>query len=609
MKRIQILTALLLATVATSSAQIANWVVSPEYEAIRLRDNGMLEVSKNNKTGLMDGGGKEFLKIAYDSIGDFNSGHALLFNDSKMVGFVNTEGNVVETDSEFEPVKDMEFFSEGFLPVKKGHYFYYLNTIGEQVAGPFAEVRPYFNGFAAVRVYEDIQKNTKDTYLSYINSEQHLSRAEGLDKNDDISFISSFRDGQAVCVYKRKAYFVSKDMTSAPIITDSLSPKKSIINFDKDYILAPVDGGYLMKAKTAYLYFNDAMQLDKIETVGTILYAYKEPARDVKERVCDIVAFGEKGSMGVKYKDEVVLPQQFGEVVPLDGEYAAVEKDDKWGIIRLDTENSPVFKLNNNEHIGFNHRYFTAKLSASLPSYLKANDATIISKSDNCEIQVESRHENNNVERNTLTYDCRLAIPEQLSDTLSMHDYIYALKYNGFTSVDYKVTIPQWYVKYYEVQLPNTQFTLTPKDTISVEFDLVKTDAARNDDTNYFKTVELVTPEAEGIQLSKITENHYSFRVGGVNRDKLSFIVRITEVGCPPIEYPFEMAFSNPAPASGKQATSVVVSPILKATKALVPGEIASAEGEEATVEPVTAPDASKPLEVQPQELPVNIAD
>ena len=109
--------------------------------------------------------------------------------------------------------------------------------------------------------------------------------------------------------------------------------------------------------------------------------------------------------------------------------------------------------------------------------------------------------------------------------------------------------------------------------------------------------------------MSKITENHYSFRVGGVNRDKLSFIVRITEVGCPPIEYPFEMAFSNPAPESGKKATSVVVSPILKATKALVPGEIASAEGEETTVEPVTAPDASKPLEVQPQELPVNIAD
>ena len=38
MKKFDILTALFLTTAVTSSAQIANWKVMPEYDSIRLRD-------------------------------------------------------------------------------------------------------------------------------------------------------------------------------------------------------------------------------------------------------------------------------------------------------------------------------------------------------------------------------------------------------------------------------------------------------------------------------------------------------------------------------------------------------------------------------------------
>ena len=117
-------------------------------------------------------------------------------------------------------------------------------------------------------------------------------------------------------------------------------------------------------------------------------------------------------------------------------------------------------------------------------------------------------------------------------------------------------------MKYYEVELSNNKFTVNANDTINVEFDLVKTDAARNDDTNYFKTVELLTSDKEGIPLNKITENHYSFRVGTGNRDRLAFVVRITEIDCPSIEYPFVMVFQKPAPKSKNKSVNVVVNPV-----------------------------------------------
>ena len=86
-----------------------------------------------------------------------------------------------------------------------------------------------------------------------------------------------------------------------------------------------------------------------------------------------------------------------------------------------------IFKLNNNENIGFNHQYFDAKLTALMPPYIKCSSATIKSLSEGCEIQVESRSENENVERNTLAYNCRLSIPKDLTDTLTVHNYYYSL--------------------------------------------------------------------------------------------------------------------------------------------------------------------------------------
>lgn len=568
MNKIKIIISLLFFSAICGHAQIANWKVMPEYQSIVPLENRLVKICQNNRFGLLDHHAELILPIEYDSISDFTNGVALLYKDGKFDGIVDQNGNLANVSGKgYSLIPNMKFFSDGFLPVKKDDGFYFINPKGSIVAGPMADIKPYFSGYAAGRYYIDREKKPSETYVGYMDAEQKLVNIPLVNKHEDLSFISSFRDGDAFCIYKKKGYRLDKDLSAYSLSIDSVTTKKSLVSFDKDLAFTPIQGGYLLNGKNAFIYFNDLLQVDSIISPNGLLYAYQIPETEEYKISSDFKVFGNAGKYGLEYVKQVLLPEQFDDVVLMNGPYAIVKSDGKWGILTVDPHNQISFKLNNNEHIGFNHQYYTAKLSASLPSYIKSRNATIYSKSDNCEIQVESRHENDNVERNTLTYDCRLSIPKELTDTLSVQDYIFTLKYDGLNSVDYKVSVPEWYVKYYEVELSNTKFTLAANDTITVEFDLVKTDVARNDETNYFKTVELITPNAEDIPLTKITENHYSFRVGSGNLDKLSFIIKITETGCPSIEYPFEMVFARPEPKSKNKSVNVTVNAVRRQAK------------------------------------------
>lgn len=561
----QIISSVFLSIISLSVfGQIAHWKINPAFDDVKTLSNDLIEVKVGNKFGLYNTIGDIVLPIAYDSIGTYTDNEALLFNDSKFVGFVNSEGKFTDlSQATYKLIPNQEFFSDGFLSVKKDDKYYFLNRTGSEVAGPFAEIYPYFDGFSVVKGYVDLVKKPDETYLAYMNSNQTLIRIPEFEKPDDLSFISSFREGKALCVYKKKAYFLTDTLTVSPISVDSIVTKKSIVSFDNKLVIPiPTEDGYVVYAKNAILTFNKQFQLNKIESREKLIYSYAEAPCVTKNITSEFSDFEKDGKYGLIYNGAVILPAQFSAVKLLEGKYALVEFDDKWGVITIDPYNKFQFKLNNNEHIGFNHRFFIAKLATLMPSYIKCNNTTVYSKSPDCEIQIESRNEIENIECNTLTYDCKLSIPSSLSDTLATQEYIYALKYDGLQSIDYKVSIPEWYVKYYEVELSNTKFTVNPNDTITVEFDLVKTDAARNDDTNYFKMVELITPENENIPLNKITENHYSFRVGSDDRERLAFVVKITENGCPPIEYPFEMVFTRPTPESKNNSVNVTVNSV-----------------------------------------------
>lgn len=561
----------LLACLSSSvDAQIAKWLVRPTYDHIEMSDGRLLKVVSNGRIGLINKDGKEVLPTEFDSITSFKEDRALLFKNGVFYGITDPQGRVISLQHKgYKLCHGANHYYSGLLLVTLNQQFFFLNKEGEQTYGPYADAYPFFDGHACVKSYVDYRKKPNETFYDCINTDGVPFRLQGYDK-EDINFMSSFNDGKAVIVIKKRFYIINAETYElTPISTDSTTNKKSlVVSESKEMQVHKNEEGYLALAKNGKFFFDHFMRLKFMELLGNDPIAIDFPTEKKRTFTSAFGKTNNNNQSGLTFEGKVLLPPQFEDVLHMEDVLAIVKIDGKCGVITVDKDNSFLFKLNNNENIGFNHQFYDAKLTALMPPYIKCTSATVTSHSKDCEIQIESRTESENVERNTLGYNCHLSIPSDLTDTLTTHDYFYSLKYDGLLSIPHKVTISEWYVKYYEVKLSNTNFTISSaSDTISVEFDLIKTDVARNDESNYFKNIEIVASNfSEQPILNKITENHYSFQISGINQERINFSVKITEVGCPSIEYPFEMVFVRPKPREKNKKTTVTIAPVQKVT-------------------------------------------
>ena len=561
----------------SANAQIAKWLVRPSYDRIEMTDCGLLKVISNGKEGLLSIEGKEVLPMEFDSISPFKEDRALLFNNGRFYGITDLQGRIIQLrNMDYTLPHEAAHFHSGYLLVKQNQQFYFIDKEGNQSFGPFADAYPFFNGHACVKSYIDYLRKPEETFYDCIDTEGILLQLQEVDK-EDINFMSSFNNGKAIIVIKKKFYVIDSDTYEmTPISVDSTTNKKSLVVSESKKIQAlKNEEGYVVSAKNGIFEFDPFMRLKSMRLQGNEPIAFDFPVEARRRFTSVFSKITDNNQSGLAFGGEMLLPPQFDDVLHMEGKLAIVKADGKCGVITIDERNDFLFKLNNNENIGFNHQFYDAKLTVLMPPYIKCTSATITSLSDDCEIQIESRSESENVEGNTLGYNCRLSIPKNLTDTLTVHDYFYSLKYDGLLSIPHKVTISEWYVKYYEVELSNTNFTVSSiNDTITVEFDLIKTDVARNDESNYFKNIEVVASNfSEQPILNKITENHYSFQIFGIDQERINFSIKITEVGCPSIEYPFEMVFVKPKPREKNKKTTVKIAPIRK-TPATVQKEI-----------------------------------
>lgn len=550
------------------NAQIAKWLVRPSYDYIEMTESGLLKVVSDGKTGLLSIEGKEVLPMEFDSISSFEEERALLFKNGGLYGITDLHGRIIPLqERNYKLPHGVTSFHSDYLLVKQNQQFYFIDKEGNQVYGPYADAYPFFNGHACVKAYVDYLKKPEESFYSCINTDGNTLRLRDFDR-DDVNFMSSFNEGKAIIVIKKRFYFIDSDTYNlTPISIDSTMNKKSlVVSEGKKIQMMKDEGSYIVTAKNGKFVFDQFMRLKCMELLGNEPVEFDFPAAAKQKYTSVFDKITGKKQSGLAFEGDTLLPPQFDDVLRMVGKLALVKTGGKYGVITVDEENNFLFKLNNNENIGFNHQFYDAKLTVLMPPYIKCASTTITSHSDDCEIQIDSRSESENVEGNTLGYNCRLSIPKNLTDTLTTHDYFYSLKYDGLTSIPHKVTISEWYVKYYEVELSNTNFTVSSiNDTITVEFDLIKTDVARNDDSNYFKNIEVVASNfSEQPILNKITENHYSFQIFGIDQERINFAVKITEVGCPSIEYPFEMVFIKPKPREKNKKTTVKIAPVRK---------------------------------------------
>lgn len=579
----------------TINAQVATWLVKPQYDDIHLIDNGLYQVTRNDKNGLIDASGKMILPLDFDSIMPFNENVAVLYNDGNFVAVTNLKGEVADfTGRRFKILPGEKRFRSGFLPVKKEGDWYFTDPSGEHVIGPFAWVSPFSEGKAIVKHYGE--KNPQDLVYDIIDSDGNpvFIKTPEKDKFErkDITFISTFDDGRALCVAKKKVYLIDGETFMAqPLATDKLNAKKTQVTVDK--VTAPLASGsdYVLQAKNGLFTFDSALRMRRMELDGSDPVVIQPAKVKVTTHRTSLASTEKDGRYGLAYKDTEVLPAQFEKVGDLKDNRAVVATSEGYGILTVNPDDHFVFRLNNNEPIGFHHQFGEGKVTVHMPPSVKLGTARVVGRDERCEIQIDSRREVENIEGNTIHYDCRLTIPSDLSDQLKDYTYTFALKYDGLLSPDYKVKTSAWYVKSYDVDILNSSFAVGPNDVITVEFDLHKSELLYNDHGNYFKKVEVFagnTPMA----IDKITENHFAFRLGNIDSDRINFNVRITEAGCPPINYPFELVF--------ERSRNKKMSATINAVNTIIPEETPAAEETEAAGAAQGQPAATDSVPAQP---------
>lgn len=153
----KILTVLALATLsATTFAQTAEWLVSPQYSEIKYFGPKMYKVTKDGKVGVVGFDGKEILAPEYDAINLFYEGRAVFVNRTsygwQVKGVLSEDGTVKYADETYYLLPDYMFYSEGLLTVRDadGLYGYIDDECHPAFKFTADEVRPFSEGFAVV---------------------------------------------------------------------------------------------------------------------------------------------------------------------------------------------------------------------------------------------------------------------------------------------------------------------------------------------------------------------------------------------------------------------------------------------------------------------------
>ncbi len=591
-----------------SVAQLASWCLAPEYDSVELIGTDLYRTEKDGVTSLWTLQGKKISDMAGAKLMPFKDGIAVVVDATDptlLMSVIDSKGTMTDLSKYgYRVDPNYPYYSDGYLLVQNQQDYIYINKQGQSVFGPFAMAYPFSDGVASVRAYEGADRNNKDLFWAYV-SETFPTFPDDY-KFDEVVFNSSFSGGKAVAIVGKDAYLLTLDsamnITTEPIYFSDVKEPQNQVTVDKKNIDGDWNNGILtIQGKNSMLQFDSNLRPTAVKFMDADNIVFKSSAPDSVKLITVLEPFTDTNNkVGIKIDGATLLSGQFENVTSCIGNQAVVTtKDGNKGVVRLDKEGGIQLRLNNDDNIGFSHRYAIVKLTATFPSYMDVDKAILLSNSPDCEILSETRRETKNVECNTLSYDCRLEIPDNLSDTLQNHDYYYALSYNGLTSAGHKVTIPEWYMQFYEVEFGKTAFKLNGRNSLNVDFELTKSDLAPTDGSNYFKSVELVSKDSVSAPaLNKINENRYSFTLPIAGRDRADLAIRITEAGCPSIEYPFVINLSR---SDGMSNVKMMNSGVAQNTRT-------APQTQQMATQPVAQPQATAPVQqpqpVQPQQVP-----
>lgn len=554
--------AVLLAMGATATAQVVSRVVPARFDKVEKAKGIGLFLCKQGNTTYIWTRERRQLGQSQDNVASFSERKAVTITPGTdiVTGFFNLESGKYEKLPGYRIALNHPYFHDGNLLVRDKKDLAYISSDGS-IRIRATEGQPFRGGYAACRGYAATQK-AKDASYGYRTPGGDLvtmSLNGDVVASDDIDFLSSLSpEGTGIVVVKRKAYLFSKSSGQLSPLTSNGGEQVGIDGALGSASQKVGDSLFVIKANAGK---SQPVRLTFDRFHAPISITFADGTREF-QRFGDgsepndpgLEIISGHGHQGLKYKGELLLPIQFDALQLADDNYLYVNEDGRWGALFFDPDERFKITLNDDKDLPFRHATLGTTVRVEMPASIPPERTELhASERSKLEVDLTSATTKKTSSGNVAEFKCTLGIPDELPDNVADVVYPFELFYDNIVSAPIPVTVQAWHVKYHEVKFSDIKI-----EQGAVNFTINVTEKREQGESNYpFE----VTVDAGSVQptLEKVSETLYKCRIPSLREGKNAFNVYVTEKGCPPSKFPFNISYSKqkpvaPAKSSGSSA-------------------------------------------------------
>lgn len=560
-----VLTLLLLFIAGQIHAQMAHWIIHPDYDSIYFASGSDLIITDSlNEKIVWTPDGKRLFKTA-DKLHQFAEGIAVTTkqNSRKITGFYTTDGK-------FTPIEncivahDFPYFSDGYLLVVKQNRYYFVDTDGQLDERGFEFAYPFHHGFASC--CDHVNYGTPIICNFLINKrEQELAfsfKGKRFSRND-LDFVSSVNDtGIGIVVAKGKAYYFKGEKELEPIFTDknSLKNQAKLNGKISDCLVEWGNSDFIlyMNHRTFSCRFNARMIPSEI---GPNLNRTSfETINATKVEKTSPLAVTEKNQLyGLSINGIQVLPEQFEAIYKCFGDDAFVRKSGKQGLLHVSKDESFFPIINEGKDICFRHRTTNAKIHLDMPDFIPSEKTFIMSLDSSCFVEQRLRVIKNTPKVSYVEYDCTLNFPDvlynyshsspnNLTDETIPITYPIQITSDGIKFPKTQLEANVWHDKYFTIDIKEKE-RIASKNIVTLSIDIISVEGLSNEEMSPYKVTIETSDYSLDYECKSFPSNnyHYECTLYNLKKGPNDITIRVEEEGCPPISCPYSIIYSEPS--------------------------------------------------------------
>lgn len=560
MKRTVLLLAAAAMTATTLKAQMAKWIIPPVYSAIHKMGGGDFIITDSADYKILWSWDGQRLLSTSNQLYPFseNLSVAMPKGSGTIAGFYDTDGHFTPLQG-YNVALGFPQFSSGFLLVKEGQFYRFINRKGVPLNGKYVVAYPFSNGYATCYTYRNMekQKDPHNLLLTAEGEEVPISYNGKTFGDNAVEFISSVNDeNTGYIVADHKLYrFNGTNRTLTPVFA-----RKSETNMRDQARLEHALSSCLVRlndtttiltascgaAGNIQIWFDNRLIPKSIQTLDGIQH-FKKNTQQNRNYASPLRVLKENGKMGLFWDTIELLPPQLDQVTTCYSEIAFVRQGGRYGALKAYNDRSMKVSINDGMPVAFKHRTQPVTLQVELPDIVAAQQVRLITSHDSgLDIdeqfgrQIDERH---------LQFDGILTIPESLpaelyDDGSNNISYPVSISYDGLLSPTIDVNVKAWHKEYHTISVDESSISVSTDGLLQFNF-TVTADLAPDE----LNTPINVSIQADGLQwnVEKLSDTLFKGTVHDLYDGPNSIVIAVEEQGCPPLFHRFSATYNKPA--------------------------------------------------------------